>query len=244
MCRMLGIVSRKPIRSFYLNDFQALAHIGRVPESASEFGHKDGWGIVYFDRGMPIYLDRQPTDAFQDKRYVEALERMNSLLVSRVLLAHLRRRSVGAVSMENTLPFIHKVWAFVHNGTVYNFDAEIEGERKDATDSKRFFGLLVHEIEAGGSDVEGAIQCVADNVRSTYKYSSLTFLLSDGAKLYAYRDFAQAKDEEYYGLMYAKEDELVLFSQEPIWSKDWVIVSNRCLVVVNEDLGIKCTALS
>lgn len=93
-------------------------------------GHKDGWGIVHFDRGMPIYLDRQPTDAFQDKRYVEALERMNSLLVSGVLLAHLRRRSVGAVSMENTLPFIHKVWAFVQNGTVYNLDAEIERERK------------------------------------------------------------------------------------------------------------------
>lgn len=104
--------------------------------------------------------------------------------------------------------------------------------------------MLVQEIETRGSCVEGAIQCVVNNIKSTYKYSFLTFLLSDVAKLYAYRDFAQAKDEEYYGLMYAKEDELVLFSQEPIWSKDWVIVSNRCLVVVNGDLGIKCIELS
>jgi len=243
LCRMLGIVSSKPIPSCYLRDFQALAHIGRVFEGAKDAGHKDGWGITYFDKGIPTYLDRQPTDALKDERYAVALEKMESLQISGVVLAHLRRRSVGTVSMENTLPFTHGTWAFAHNGTIFDFDAKIEGEREDVTDSKRFFQLLVREIETGNSRVEEAIGRVVNNIRNTCRHSSLTFLLSNGAKLYAYRDFAEAKNEGYYSLMYAKEDGMVLFSQEPTWRKDWFTVSNRCLVIVDEDLRINCVEL-
>jgi len=243
LCRMLGIISRKPILSCYLKDFQALAHVGRVPEGAKDAGHKDGWGITYFDRGMPTCLDRQPTDAFQDRRYAVALERLERLQISSVLLAHLRRRSVGTVSMENTLPFIHEGWTFAHNGTIHDFNVKVEGEIEDITDSNRFFRLLVKEIEGRNSRVEKAIERVVNNIRNAYKYSSLTFLLSNGTKLYAYRDYTEAKNEEYYRLTYAKEKDMVLFSQEPTWQKDWVVVSNRYLVIVHEDLRVNNLAL-
>lgn len=191
---------------------------------------------MYFDGGVPVFLDIQPTNAFEDERYAAALERLEKLQISGVLLAHLRKRSVGTVSLENTLPFIQKKWSFAHNGTIYDFHANVEGERKDATDSKRFFRLLIQEIEIGCNEVEDAIERVVAGIRNAYKYSSLTFLMSDGAKLYAYRDFSQAKSEDYYGLMYVKDNGMMLFTQEPTWEKDWITVSNRCLLVVDKEL--------
>ena len=236
---MLGIVSKKPISACYLRAFRALAGIGKVPKGAKERGHKDGWGIAYFDGKAPVYLDIQPTNAFEDERYAAALERLDKLQVSGVLLAHFRKRSVGAVSLENTLPFIRGKWCFAHNGTIYNFRVRVRGEREGATDSKRFFRLLIREIEKGYDEVEEAIERVVTGIRNAYKYSSLTFLLSDGIQLYAYREYSEAKNEDYYGLMYAKDGQTVLFAQEPIWEKDWIVISNGCLVVVDKELRIK-----
>lgn len=67
---------------------------------------------MYFDGGVPVFLDIQPTNAFEDERYAAALERLEKLQISGVLLAHLRKRSVGTVSLENTLPFIQKKVVF------------------------------------------------------------------------------------------------------------------------------------
>lgn len=96
--------------------------------------------------------------------------------------------------------------------------------------------MLIQEIEIGCNEVEDAIERVVAGIRNAYKYSSLTFLMSDGAKLYAYRDFSQAKSEDYYGLMYVKDNGMMLFTQEPTWEKDWITVSNRCLLVVDKEL--------
>ena len=235
MCRMLGIISRKPIPSKYLRDFRVLAEVGKVPKGAKEPGHKDGWGIVYYDGEAPMYLGVQPSNALQDEKYDVAMEKLEETKMPGVLIAHLRKRSVGTVSLENTLPFINGKWCFAHNGTIYNFHREGE----DATDSKRFFRSLIQEMESSNNGLEDAIRRVVTDIRTNYKYSSLTFLLSDGNKLYAYRDFSRPKDEDYYGLMYAEDDQMVLFTQERMWQKDWTTVSNKCLVVVDKELGIK-----
>ena len=238
MCRMLGMVSRKPIPSMYLRDFRILAEKGKVLHGMRP-GHRDGWGIVYFDNGAPKYLDRRPTNAIKDERYDLALKQIDELGISGVLLAHLRKRSVGRVALENTLPFIIGKWCFTHNGTIYDFHVRVEDEGKSATDSKRFFRLLVKDIETSGDGVEDVISRVVADIKRGYRYSSLTFLLSDGTNLYAYRDISETKKEDYYGLMYAKDDQMVIFTQEPIWKKDWEIVSNRCLVICDKELRIK-----
>ena len=94
---------------------------------------------------------------------------------------------------------------FRHNGTIYDFHVRGEGERKDAFDSKRFFRLLIQEIENSCNGVEEAIERIVTTIRNTYRYSSLNFLLSDGAKLHAYGDYSQVKSRDYYGLMYSKK---------------------------------------
>lgn len=240
MCRMLGIISRKPVPSSYLRDFRVLAEKGKVPEGATP-GHKDGWGIVYYDGRRPRYLGRQPTNAMEDERYEKVCEDLDKLQSSGVLLAHLRKRSVGSATLDNTSPFVSGNWGFAHNGTIRDFVAEAEGEREDMTDSERFFRLLLRENERAGGVIEEAIGRVVDRVADVYDYSSLTFLLSDGDSLYAYTDVSDIAMEDYYRLMYAKDGDMVVFTQEPIWKKKWVDVPNRCLVSVNKELRIKST---
>ena len=239
MCRMLGIISRKPVPSSYLKDFRVLTEKGKVPKGAKEPGHKDGWGIVYYDGQMPRYLGRQPTNAMEDERYGKACENLDKLKVSGVLLAHLRKRSVGSTTSENTSPFISENWCFAHNGTIRDFFPKVEGERKDMTDSERFFRLLLQENERTRGVIEETIGQVIDRVAGVYDYSSLTFLLSDGDSLYAYADVSDTGMKDYYRLMYAKNDDMVIFTQEPIWKKYWTNVPNRCLVSVNKELRIR-----
>ena len=237
---MLGIISRKPVSSSYLRDFRVLAEKGKVPRGRNP-GHKDGWGIVYYDGEMPRYLGRRPTDAMEDERYRDACENLDELQISGVLLAHLRKRSVGSAMLENTSPFSSETWCFAHNGTIRNFFVKVEGERGDMTDSERFFLLLLQENERTESTVEETIRRVVDRVAGLYEYSSLTFLLSDGDSLYAYRDVSDREMETYYRLMYAKNGDMMIFTQEPIWKKKWVDVPNKCLVSVNRELRIRST---
>ena len=234
---MLGIISRKPVSSSYLRDFRVLAEKGKVPKEA-EPGHKDGWGIVYHDGRRPEYLGRQPTDAMEDERYGKACEDLDKLQLSGVLLAHLRKRSVGSVTLENTSPFISGNWCFAHNGTIRDFFAEVEGAREDMTDSERFFRLLLRENERTGGLIQETIGRVVDRVVDLYDYSSLTFLLSDGDSLYAYAVVSDVVMKDYYNLMYAKTNGMVIFTQEPIWKEKWVDVPDKCLVSVNKELQI------
>lgn len=87
-----------------------------------------------------MYLGRHPKNAMKDQRYEEACENLDKWQGSGVLLAHLRKRSVGSATLENTSPFTSENWCFAHNGTIRNFFVEVEGERQDMTDSERFFG--------------------------------------------------------------------------------------------------------
>lgn len=65
-------------------------------------------------------------------------------------------------------------------------------------------------------------------IHDQYKYTSITFLLSDGIDLYAYRDFA---DYSYYYTMYFTVlDDLIMVSQEEFFDSDWQEVENNQLL--------------
>jgi len=85
------------------------------------------------------------------------------------------------------------------------FTLGVKVREKMPSHSKRFFRLLIQEIENSCNGVEEAIERIVTTIRSTYRYSSLNFLLSDGAKLHVYGDYSQVKSRDYYGLMYSKK---------------------------------------
>ena len=235
---MLAIISKKPIPSLFLQDFRLLAERGKVLPNAKP-GHKDGWGIVCYQNNTPIYLGRQPTDAVKDSRYEKACERLDQLIVMGVLLAHLRKPTpeYNDVKLENTAPFVQGQWCFAHNGTINRFNEKVEG-LLGTTDSERLFRLLLQEKESNGCSIEEAIAKTVHRVGNSFTYSSLTFLLSNGEHIYAYREYSDPRKSDYYNLMYATDENMVILSQEPIWFRDWVPIPNKNLVTIGGDLRI------
>jgi glutamine amidotransferase len=129
---------------------------------AQSRGHPHGWGIAYYLAG-----EREPGQvksleaAFTDERF----QRVSEFLTSHAVLAHVRKATVGDLSLENTHPFFDMGWTFCHNGTIFGFrdiEDEVRGRIhprflsriRGTTDSEHLFYLVLTALERAGLDVE------------------------------------------------------------------------------------------
>jgi glutamine amidotransferase len=191
MCRMLGIVASEP------TDFKVC--LREAPRSLVSLSreHPHGWGLAVFaddDAGWTVR--KQPACAHEDQRFLDVAGKCGQLLV-----AHVRKRTVGPVGIENTHPFHRGGWVFAHNGTIEELGwlrggtsdlrlAEIAGE----TDSELFFAFLLTRFDEAsvdaGSGTEALSAVLADAVRefgSRPGFGACNFLLANGDGVYAYR---------------------------------------------------------
>ncbi|MGZ8409245.1 MAG: class II glutamine amidotransferase [Hyphomicrobium sp.] len=158
--------------------------------------HLHGWGLAIY-QGQDPHIERQARAAIQDEGFRRAAARAYSDTV----LAHVRRATIGGVTVENTHPFCYGTWTFVHNGTLPNFNelrpkllatmtpehrASIRGE----TDSEHIFHMLlsVHEAMPALSLVDtlrlgiGRIVAWCQEIGCVARIG-LNVLLTDGARL-------------------------------------------------------------
>lgn len=91
------------------------ALITQSEQDQSGLSHSHGWGIVTYD-GQQME-DRQAWAAYHGEHF----KRSAAKIYASVVLAHVRRATVGEPSVANTHPFKHKQWSFAHNGTVPSF---------------------------------------------------------------------------------------------------------------------------
>jgi len=236
MCRMVGFVPGEDnsIDFAKVRAFRSLASCGLVCEG-SEPGHRDGWGIVAWDRGSPIYLGREPNDATSDPLFEEACAKGEAMKTSSPVIAHLRKASVGLKIRENTHPFVQGEWAFAHNGTIRRLNL------KYTTDSQWFFESIMTEARQNSGDILSAIVKNVKTVREVYPYTSITFLLSNGKELYAYRDAAE--NIEYYTVYYANTSEGFAVSQETYFDAPWKLLENGSLLKLHEDRTVQITPI-
>ena len=130
--------------------------------------------------------------------------------------------------MENTHPFLRDKWAFAHNGTIRKLNL------KDRTDSEWFFNCVMEELKPCNGDPVSAIARQVEAVREVYRYSSMTFLLSDGLTLYAYRDCADSPD--YYTMYYTRTNDAFVVCQERIFESQWKELGNGQLLAIDRKL--------
>jgi glutamine amidotransferase len=167
--------------------------------SALSPDHPHGWGLAVHDGRHGWDLHKGPLCAQVDPRYHAAAGAARG----RMLVAHVRKRTVGPTSVENTHPFRRGRWVFAHNGTIPDVDAlerrtsgarrgEVEGD----TDSERLFAYLLTAIDRAGVAVSGrrasgavdaAIGAAMDALVTRPDFGAANFLLGDGQTLYAYR---------------------------------------------------------
>jgi glutamine amidotransferase len=194
MCRLFGfrsVILSQVHRSLVAAD-NALGRQSSV--------HPDGWGVAFYVDGSP-HITRSPSTALSDALF----HRVSGVVSSETVLAHVRRATVGAVSVLNCHPFQYGRWIFAHNGEVHRFPehreklvAEVAPRLRrfilGETDSEVCFFMFLTELSQHGA-LSGrlGVEEVIDAMRVTVKKvrdlcdgrgegesSLLTFLVTDG----------------------------------------------------------------
>ena len=101
---------------------------------------------------------------------------------------HVRRATLGGLTLVNTHPFLLGNYSFGHNGTVISYPRLIEpGVQRPCgeTDSEAIFNYLMRYFDP--ADVAGSLRRAMSAVVARSAFSGLNFLFSDGERLYAYR---------------------------------------------------------
>ncbi len=226
-----------------LSSFYPLCQKGGVKKGMTP-GHFDGWGISGFSSGRAVYFGRDARSAAEcDVAYQEAAARAVKSS-SPILITHLRKASEGERSIANTHPFHYQDWVFAHNGTVFGAVGSfplISAQPFGSTDSERFFHWLYEQIQPE-IDPTRALVDILKKVRQELVFTSLSFFLSDGKRLWAYREYGDRRLEKgetvddraaYYTLYYATLPTSVVIASEPLpeLTGAWIAVQQRQLVI-------------
>lgn len=211
MCELFGISSaRKVDCSDLLNTF--FSH-------AAE--HPDGWGLARF-YGNSVSLEKEPVSALES---VYLKNRLTDEIREDVLIAHIRKASVGNLSYRNSHPFARRdasgrLWTLAHNGTIFESPelAPYAQIQKGSTDSERILYYLVDRINAEGNpgalSAEERFSVVEDVVRTITPKNMANLLIYDGELL-----FTHANRKESLHLL--RREDSVVISSKPLTQADW-----------------------
>jgi glutamine amidotransferase len=192
MCRLLGIVAAE--------DIPVLECLTRAPRSLATLSHQhpDGWGLAVRGAASPSWsVHRSTTSAHA----CDEFRRLAGSLSASVVIAHVRQKTVGRTSLENTHPFVRGRWVFAHNGTLKDPQAlaphtspERAAEVRGDTDTERLFAFLLTRLdEAGLTDGPASEQTdrvlgeATRKLREMPDFGAFNYVLSDGLTLYAHR---------------------------------------------------------
>jgi predicted glutamine amidotransferase len=178
---MLGLVAARPTSA------RDLLHDAPRSLRVLSHEHADGWGAAFRVDG-DWRIERSTSCAARCTTY----ERL-AAIEARVVVAHIRKATVGALSLANTHPFRRGDFVFAHNGTVHAIDALVARTAPEQlacldgdTDSERLFAFVMTYVADAGDVERGVIRAV-NALHALGDIGSASFLLSCGARLYAHR---------------------------------------------------------
>ena len=222
MCRVFGSVSADPV-SVRHELLEAENPIIRQSEE-----HDSGWGMAVYERvdGAEPRTVRFPQAAYADGDFVGATE-----MRGRIFNVHVRRATMGGLTLENTHPFCLGNYSFGHNGTVLDYTRlRLPGVRASEgdTDSEHLFHLLTRDFDPG--DPSGSLRRTIESAMRHSAFSGLNFLFSDGERLYAYR-------LGIFELHWLHRPGQLLVSSEKVTDEGWHTVQQDVLLTLDpEDL--------
>ncbi len=244
MCRMIGVVGLPSVPLPLFLAFRELATRGRYLPTDGP-GHLDGWGAGWsVHEGKPRLMKAAVPVIDPKGGYFEALV---SIKVERprIAIAHVRKASVGGWVDEDTHPFEAEGWLFCHNGTVFDHGhlPLRKHQPRGGTDSERFFLFTLEQMDG---DAEAGVRHALEVVRRHHPYTSLTFLLTDGRVLIAYRDVGEpnegtVKDCTQYYTLYAllRPDVCVVCSEPlPVCGLPWRKLADGELLIISRDAQV------
>ena len=192
MCELFGMSSRYPaVVTLSLGEFAQ--HGGNTGH------HRDGWGIA-FAEGPDARILREPTPA-ADSPLVRCVR--DNGFASTCVIAHVRKATMGEVSLRNTQPFHRElggyVHVFAHNGHVPLLAGPEPGRAQryqpiGDTDSEVAFCVLLNRVARlwgecpGVPDLEARLDLVTAMATELRSHGPANFLYSDGDTLFVHGD--------------------------------------------------------
>lgn len=183
MCELLGMECNVPTDIVF--SFSGLALRGGLKGP-----HADGWGLALYD-GRAVRTFLEPTAAAHSPlaRFVR-----ENPIKTLLAVAHVRKRTRGKVSLENTHPFVRELWGrslvFAHNGTVRDARRHKLGRFRPigTTDSEHAFCVLLDRLARRFPRYpsrERLCAAVAAIGAKLGEGGTFNFLLGDGRHLFA-----------------------------------------------------------
>ncbi len=196
MCRLFGF--RSVIPSQVHRSLVAADNALGVQSDA----HPDGWGVSFYVDGAP-HITKSATHALGDQLF----HRVSGVVASETVLAHVRKATVGELSVLNCHPFQHGRWVLAHNGEIRNFAQHKPALLEEIaprlrryvlgdTDSEVFFFLfLTHLSRHGTLSNRLGLEAVVPSLRATVAQvrkmcdegdrALLTVIVTDGTTMAA-----------------------------------------------------------
>ena len=220
MCRVFGCVAAQPVSI----EHELLEAENPLIRQSEE--HDSGWGMAVYERpdASDLKLVRFPEAAHRDGAFHQA-----KAMRGRIFNVHVRRATMGGLSLVNTHPFCLGTYSFGHNGTIVRYPRLLDdGVSRPVgdTDSEHFFNLLMSEY-----DPATPAECLRHAVRTTVErspFSGLNFLFSDGQRLYAYR-------LGLFDLHWLARPGQLLVASEKVTDEAWHSVQQDVLLVLDPD---------
>ncbi|MBE7416467.1 MAG: class II glutamine amidotransferase [Ideonella sp.] len=190
MCELLALSMRCPTR--VTASLAGLAARSDKPGRA-----RDGWGFAAY-QGADVALFREARPASDS-----ALARMlaSEGPVTGLALAHIRRATLGEVTLANTQPFVREAGGvahvFAHNGHLPGLSrSSLHGRFTPIgdTDSEIAFCALLERLQVGampdedGREIARRAAIVADFAADLRRHGPANFLYADGHALYVHAD--------------------------------------------------------
>ncbi len=233
MCRFVAYLGEPAfLDEVVCRPAHSLLHQSLQAERAKTTTNGDGFGIGWYgERGEPgVY--REVTPAWSD----ENLMSLARTLRSHLFFAHVRAATGTAIARQNSHPFRHRQWMFMHNGQIGGYsqvrralEAKLPDAlypaRKGATDSELLFLLALARIEAGlpvHAAVSATLAETAALLRERGIDEPLRFsaALADGERLHVFR---WASDDKPPTLYLQRRAARTIVASEPLSDNedDW-----------------------
>lgn len=157
--------------------------------NADGFGfgwYNDGAEVARYRHSLPIWADSNLND------FCRSLQRS-------LWLCYIRSATTGhGTGIENTQPFYHQCWQFLHNGYINAFqkqirakirqliDTDIESRLDGSTDSEYLFALIMHFFKKHSDMIKAIHECFTQLKEWLGdERALLNIVLSDGVQIIA-----------------------------------------------------------
>ena len=203
--------------------------------------HPNGWGIALID-GNNVSLEREPVRA-SDSLYLR--NRLTAEIRASLLLAHIRKATVGDVCFDNSHPFTKRdesgrIWTLIHNGTIFEADelSPYRYRQTGTTDSERILLYIVDRInqkfydDMNSFDVNDRMELLEQILRRLSPENKLNLLFTDGEYLYVHKNAP--------GTLYRKEERgCSVIATTPLEGQDgWEEVEDNRLLVYKDGVRV------